>query len=350
MKIGLWFLLAMLVLLPLTGRSQSWVADTLLVNFGSGQAVHQAPFVLDSVFDLRDHDPRQLSIFERKKALFFPVDQLVFANQPVADALTERFSYDSTEVNHYAVKLYAFEIKQVNTSFRRHLVLHSTLEFYAASQTPALLGTFYHEKALQQKKKEPIQDGMEALIDQWSLTLGSDVLAAEQEIDLLVTGQLSHFRRGQKALDKNLYASLEVFAGWDFWGVDAQLWFSEPEAGRIFNRATGIIRYVNHPTFQAIAIGRNVRHWNYRFNEHWLFTHKLAFLIGINNFKDMQTARHTLQEIPLFNLSFTQQLNYNVLDRHGLVAGVGLMEDLHYIIGNRPALKLGATFNLAWKF
>lgn len=228
--------------------------------------------------------------------------------------------------------------------------MYSTLEFYTAGNESNLLGTFYYERAFQQKKKLPASEGYEKLLDLWSHAMVSDVTAVQQEIDLLVPGQLSHFRRGQKALDNNLYASLDFFGGLNFRGVDAQLWFSEPEAQRIYNRSTGIIRYVNHPTFQAIAIGRNVRHWNYRLAPKWLFTHKLAFLIGINNFKDMQTARHKLQEIPLFNLSFTQQLNYNGLDKNGLVLGAGLMEDFHYIIDHKPKLNLGLAFNIAWKF
>jgi len=73
-------------------------------------------------------------------------------------------------------------------------------------------------------------------------------------------------------------------------------------------------------------------------------------MLGINNWKDMETERHKLEEIILLNASATQKISYNKLDKTGFVLGLGLMENLTYIVYHQPELKLGLVINAAYKF
>ncbi|MCF8358383.1 MAG: hypothetical protein K9H26_06465 [Prolixibacteraceae bacterium] len=343
---------AIVGLLPFFGFSQNMVADTLIVAFNDTLKPALGSLSIEKVNDLRNTDSNFLSVYEKKKWLFFPVDQIVKTENPLARHVKQQYYSDSAGIAQYRVNINHFEIKNYTSLFGRQLILHSTLEISEQNEEndSTFIGTFYYEASETRKKKEPVAKSYEALLDKWSMRFGGDLLAVQNEIDKVVPAQYYHFRREQRAVGKNFYTSVEAFAGLNFWGVDGELWFSQPEANRIFNRSSGVIRYVNHPDFQAIAIGSNVRRWNYRLNQHWIFSNKMALLLGINNWKDIKTVGHKLEEILLFNASMTQSVNFNPLDKTGFVFGIGLMEDLHYVIYHNITFNLGISLNCAWKF
>ena len=338
------------LIFPFISNGQKWVADSITVGFGTTDTI-AGTFNIVEATDLRSDNHRLLSVYEQKKALFFPVDQLVKTKTTLSDALLQRFNSNTNNGPDFGVTIHEFYIKNSTAGSKRNLTLFSTIELAKFDEKDtSFLGTFYYEQSFIQKKKLPVQLGYGTLIDKWSKNFTSDVLVINQGLTDVVGDQLYHFRQEKRAVRKNFYTGIEFFAGLDFWGFDGELWFSEPEGSRIFNRSIGVMRYVNHPDVQAIAIGRNVRLWNYRISEKWLFTHKLAMLIGFNNWKNMSTVAHKLEEIPYFNVSFSQSINSNQLDRSGLVVGIGLMEDVHYIIYHKPKLNVGISLNCAYKF
>ncbi len=331
---------------PLKG--QEWVADTISVHFQCGDSLTKS-VGFSKVTDLRNVDPRFISVYEKKKWLFFPVDQIVHTHLPLSQGLLDAFSYEKPGV--YGLDVHQFYISYSETYFKRQLNLFSTLTVNSDNgQSSSPTGTFYYEHSFEQKKKEPLIDAYEQLLCEWQKSFASDMLSVGEGLDELVPGSLYHFRRGQQAVKRNFYIETEAFAGLNFWGVDAALWFSEPEGMRSFTRQLGVLRYVEHPTFRAIAIGRNVRMWHYRITQNWVFTNKVAMLMGFNNWKDMKTVAHKLEEVLYFNLSFSQRINYNRFDQSGLVFGLGFMQDMHYVIYHNPKLKIGATMNIAYKF
>ena len=335
---------------PLISSGQKWVADSIIVSFGRHDTLTGTFNVLNAT-DWRAEEPECISVFEQKKGVFFPVDQIVKTKIALSNEFTRKFSSDSLVNQNYRVDIHEFFVKNSTTTGKRDLTLFSILELSKYGEADStFLGTFYYEQSFIQKKKIPVEKGYETLLEEWGKNFVSDVIAVDQGLDTVLIDNFYHFRRRKHAVKKNLYIGLDFFAGLNFWGVDGEMWFSEPEGSRIFTRNIGIIRYVNHPDFQAIAFGKNVRLWNYRFSEKWLFTHKLALLVGFNNWKDMDTADHKLEEIPYFNCSFSQQINYNLFDQSGLVFGIGIMEDAHYIIYHNPKLKVGLSLNCAYKF
>jgi hypothetical protein len=342
------------MILVLTGtnnaHAQKWVADTIYVSFSS-QNYKGPTFNLKEVRDYRSVHPAFISVFEQKKMLFFPVDQIVHTQQNLSQSIENRFSNDTIENLDFKADIHEFYVKNHTSMGTRQLVLRSTIELSKIEEDSTLFfGTLYYSENIKQKKKIPIEDGYHLLIDLWATRFTSDVIAVDKNLDDLMNGNFYHFRRDQHAVGKNLYVETELFGGLNFWGIDAGIWFSEPESERIFNRGIGIMRYVNHPDFHAIAYGSDVRLWNYRFTEKWLFSNKMAFFMGINNWKNMATVDHKFEEIFYFNVSFTQRINFNTLDKSGFVFGAGLMEDVHYVIYHQPKIKLGLTLNLAYKF
>jgi len=234
---------------------------------------------------------------------------------------------------------------------KRQLVLFSSLELSKIlPHDTVFLGTVYYDQSVKHKKKAPVAEGYELMLTEWSKRFTSDLIAVNQELDQILPDHLYHFRRDKMAVKRNFYVEAELFGGLNFWGIDGELWFSEPEGNRVFKRSVGIMRYVNHPDFQAIAFGSNVNLWNYRIDPKWLFINKMALLIGFNNWKNMDIVPHKLEEIPFFNFSLTQRINYNPFDQSGLVFGIGIMEDIHYIIYHQPKINVGLTLNLAYKF
>lgn len=335
---------------PFVSRAQNMVADTIRVHILSTDSVKH-PVPISGFLDLRNEKSDFLSVYEQNKFLFFPVDQMVLSTQPLNKALKEYFAGNSHEQFTYHANIRSFTITQAKSFTKRDYILFSTLELLKVSNSDtSLVGTLYYEYPFQQHKNDSVTVGYQKVIGNWANQLSTDVSIIDKDIDELLGGNLYHFRRGERAVKKNLYTAVEVFGGFNFWGIDGEIWFSEPEGNQIFNRHIGLMRYTNQADRHTIALGRNMGQWNYRVNEQFLFSNKIAFLIGFNNWKDMATVNHKMEEIPAFSLSFSQRINYNSLDKSGLVFGLGIMEDLSYVIYHKPQLKIGLTLNCAYKF
>lgn len=346
------FVIVMLLFLLGTAnlQAQKWVADTIVVNFGN-EYRNTASFNFSKVIDLRKEALSFISVYEQKKWLFFPVDQIVKTSLPLTQSLENYYSNDTVLNMNFTANVHAFYIRNLSSLTNRRLILHSSIELSKIiNADTTFLGTLYYSHNINQKKKTAVVQNYNLLLDKWSSRFTSDVLSINQHVDQLMPDNFYHFRRGKHAVDKNLYIKTELFGGLNFWGFDAEIWFSEPESKHSFNRGIGIMRYVNQPNFHAIAYGSNVQTWNYRLTQNWLFTNKMGLFLGINNWKDVKTVDHKLEEILFFNCSFTQSINFNTIDQSGFVFGVGVMEYAHYVIYHRPAIQLGLTLNVAYKF
>lgn len=341
---------SIVVLSNINSKAQKWVADTIVVELSDGNNA-PAPFRLKNIVDSRGVHPAFISVYEQKKWLVFPVDQIVYISSPLSKILEGRFTNDTLEGLDFNVDIKEYCVKNNTSIGARSLSLNAVVELSKNNgAATSFLGTFYYSDNVKQKKRESLSDGYQALFNEWANRFTSDVIGVNNGLDELMSESYYHFRRGQPAIKKNFYVETEFFGGLNFWGIDAALWFSEPESERMFNRSTGLMRYVEHPDFRAIAFGSSIPLWNFRFTDKSLFSHKVAFLLGVNNWKDMDTVDHKLEEILYVNMSFTQRINFNQIDRSGFVFGVGLMEDIHYVVYHKPKIKIALALNLAYKF
>jgi hypothetical protein len=350
------FILSLFALGAFDGRGQEklqkWVADTVTVSFGTSGPFENSNFRLLQGIDLRPEFPSFVSVYERKKAYYFPVDQIVKLDGPLCVRLSEKFVPASPDVPVYLPTVYEFIATNYRKGRKQEFVLNATIQLQQimpAGDT-VMLGTFYFGNNVSIPKREAHAKGYEMLLDDWARRFNNDLLSAQQQLDVVMPEKLYHFRRGQAAVRKNFYTSAEVFVGRTFWGIDGELWFSHPESQQKFDRTSRMVRYQSHPNVQSISFGSKISSINYRLKPNWVVSNKTAFMLGINNWKDMETERHKFEEIFLLNASATQKISYNTLDKTGFVFGLGLMENLTYIVYHDPELKLGLVINAAYKF
>ncbi|HKK81544.1 MAG TPA: hypothetical protein VJ909_04805 [Prolixibacteraceae bacterium] len=348
-KYACFSILSLFAIFSLPLKAQEWVGDTISIRFNYPDSL-KMPVNVIQVDDVRSRDSHFLSVYEQKKALFFPVDQIVQTPRSLSRVLEREFSTQQDSVPGFKAEIHRFYITKTTSIFSDRLKLYATVRASGITDT-SHWGTLYYELPFDFKKKEmPVEKAYNRILQKWGEDFTGDLLEIDAGVDSLPFHHLYHFRREHEPVSRNFYTGIDLFAGLNFWGVDAELWFSEPEGNRIFNRSVRMVRYVEHPDFRAIAFGRDVRLWNYRISENWLFTNKIILLFGINNWKDMATASHTLEEILYMNMSFTQKIQYNRFDQKGWVFGLGLMEDAHYIIYHKPRLKIGLSLSCSYKF
>ncbi|MDA3879286.1 MAG: hypothetical protein PF436_02760 [Prolixibacteraceae bacterium] len=331
-----------------TTSAQQWVADTLTVSVWFPDTTRSSANI-KTVNDNRNCSPKLLSVYEEKKLLIFPVDQVVQTTKPLSSIIQKQLSTPTSETSAFDIDIQQFNIERTSSMFKNQYKLYASIGIQETG-APATTGTLYYEQTTTQNRKATDETAYVNVIQNWGEKFTSDLHAIGHGLDTMIAGSVPRFRRGSPPAGQNFYVETEFFAGLRFWGIDAALWFSEPEGSTIFNRSIRMMRYVEHPNVRAIAFGRDIRRWNYRLNDRWLFDNKIVLLFGINNWKDMDTSAHKLEEILYMNTSFTQRVTFNQRDKSGLIFGVGVIEDVHYIIHHRIKLNIGVSLSCAYKF
>jgi hypothetical protein len=328
--------------------AQVYVADTFNLQIKS------IPVKSFTDLNIRCGDERQvqgrnIASFERKKWLFFPVDQIVNLNQPLA-------YYFSTESNgsgdKYFVTVHQFSMSHAS-SFRKNMYgLDASLQLHkiSAQNDTIAMGVFYYEESYSYaKKKDSLLTGYQKSFEAFNAGFSYDLQQAVEHYTIDDCSQFN-FRKMKTVSPPNFYVQATAFAGIGFWGMDGEVWFSNPEPFRKFKRKSSLIRYLHYKNRQSVALGRKYAHWNYRVNEDWLFTNKQTFLLGFNRWEDIREQKRTFEEIFLFQLSANQMIMYNGLDKKGLVFGLGLMEAFSYVIYNDVMIDFGVSMHLGYKF
>lgn len=328
--------------------AQSYVADTLAIPLDESPSINfQKPL---SAKDFRNEAPRFISVFEKKKGLVFPVDQIVVTPKP----LTHYFSNEQNANNKIAYQLgiHDFYLNYGESYFKKYLKLNAYIELsqITAQADTTYLGIFYYEQQNTFTRKDSLTQCYQTAWDKFSIKFYNDLNSITQDTLQKLNPSLYHFRRGQHAAPKNFFISTDWYYGYTFWGFDAEIWFSDPEMAQLFKRNTRMFRYLNFGNRQSVAFSAGVSLYNKRLNDRWLFQNKHAFIFGLNKWNDVDEAKRTFEELFLFQYTFMQRLTFNPINKSGLVFGVGLMEEASYIIYNEPIFSVGATLHCAYKF
>jgi hypothetical protein len=331
-----------------TAFSQSYVADTIRVSLDN--QVFEKFHSRLSATDLRDENPYFISVFEKKKGLVFPVDQIVNAQKPLHSYF--RNAADTASNKNYHLEIHDFYINYNESLFKRYLKLNAYIglsEINKASDT-TYLGIFYYERPEKINKKDSLLQSYQNVWMSFSTqfyadlsVITSDSIPGNQPFNY-------HFNPGQKPAPKNFYVSLDGYYGYTFWGIDAEIYFAAPEMAQKFTRNTRMFRYLNYGNRQSVAFSTQVKQFNYRLNKHWLFQNKHGFIFGLNKWNDVDEAKRTFEELFLFQYAFSQRLTYNPLNKNGLTFGIGLMEETSFIIYNDQIFSVALLFNCAYKF
>ena len=324
------------------------MADTLIVKFSSDSVLsfNHTMYVDDS----REDSPNFISIYEKKKWLFFPVDQIVLLDRPLADGF--EYHLNSKKGEPYHLDIHEFYIDNTTSMFKRTLNVNGAFQL-SKIQAPGdslLMGAFYYENSAKFKKKKEVDVAYSEAINNFKSELIRDLNVVCS--DSFKTGRQgqNHFRSGSIAAPKNLYVSTDVYYGYTFWGFDAEIYFSSPEPAQRFSRKSRMFRFLQYENRQSAAFSPRVSYLNYRITGKWLFQNKSAFLMGFNKWYDIDEENRTFEEIFLFQYSMIQRFTLNKIDQGGLVFGVGLIEEASYVIYNRPMFNVGLVLNFAYKF
>jgi hypothetical protein len=345
-KIVLILVLSLALNLQIT-KGQSYVADTIRVKIQKNDSILFRHSL--KVVDHRIEDPRFVSVYEKKKWLFFPVDQIVTANQPVAEGL---MSYQDKESHDkYLLDIHEYYIQQTSSLFKRNFKLNGAFELSELGNSDTtFLGSFYYEQTLQKSKKLLDSISYSEVLSLYTNLIISDLDAVCNNATKITKSGDYHFRSGAKTAPKNLYLTTDVYHGFNFWGFDAEVYFSDPEPSDKFSRNSRMFRYLNYTNRESMALSGKVTLLNYRLSDQWLFQNKHAFLLGFNNWHDIDEAKRTFEQILLFQLTASQRICYNMLDKKGITFGIGIMEEASYIIYNKPTFNIGFVISCGYKF
>ncbi len=309
--------------------AQTYVADTIRVSLDN--QVFEKFHSRLSATDFREENPYFISVFEKKKGLVFPVDQIVNARKPL-------HSYFANDADTASNKSYHLEIHDFYLS-----------EINKASDT-TYLGIFYYERPEKFNKKDSLLQSYQNVWMSFSTQFYADLSLITSDSIPDNKPFTYHFNPGQKPAPKNFYVSLDGYYGYTFWGIDAEIYFAAPEMAQKFTRNTRMFRYLNYGNRESAAFSTQVSQFNYRLNQRWLFQNKHGFIFGLNKWNDVDEAKRTFEELFLFQYAFSQRLTYNPLNKKGLTFGIGLMEETSYIIYNDPFFSVALLFNCAFKF
>ncbi len=329
-------------------KAQSYVADTLTAKF-TDDTVLRFKHTL-SVTDLRDENPNFISIYEKKKWLFFPIDQIVFTSRPLAKSF--EYHLNGKNGQPYHLDIYEFYINHSKDMFNHSFSLHGAFQLFKIQPNgdSILMGAFYYEDFFKHKSKENVEKAYSKVINNFKTEFIQDLNTVCSDTTKTINPGQYHFRKGSKVAAKNFYISTDAYYGYTFWGFDAEIWFSSPEPAQKFKRKSRMFRYLNYKNRQSVAFSTGVSYLNYRVNKNWLLQNKSAFLLGFNKWNDIDEAKRTIEEVFLFQYSMTQRITLNRLDKSGIAFGVGLIEEASYIIYNKPIFSVGLVLNCAYKF
>lgn len=139
--------------------------------------------------------------------------------------------------------------------------------------------------------------------------------------------------------------------GLDFWMVEGEVVFAEPEASRRFRQSGYMVRYRNEKKFESIAFTRNSEHFMFRMNNSMLLDINTNFLIGVNKWKDMWEEEHPIWHIVLLDLSITQYILYTPFNSQpGFIIGAGLLENAYYVPDGIFKFKPGLGIQMGYRF
>jgi hypothetical protein len=345
----LYFTGGFLFMLAFHGHAQKMVQDTILVPFG--ETNHQTiPYPLDEIKDLRPKLDQVLDIVEKNRYVFFPVDHLVVTPEPMAKNI-ENFFIDTLEkpATRYKLEIEDFRVYPVNGMLFSYHRLDAAIRVIQDNEYKGLL--LYNEE-LPRKifGKEKIEQSYHYALEQWQFHFISDMNRLPgYEIDNWQEG-FYNFRPGQESARRYLNITTKTTRLLSGWLFDGEINFSTYEARAKKHENGNMIRFRDAEKFQSFGIGRKSEHLRIRISPRFEFDLHSIFILGINKWKDVEEANRRLEEVVLFNYTLGQEILYNPFANSGLLAGIGIVEDVHYIIHHRVQFSPGISLKIGIKF
>ncbi|MEJ2629207.1 MAG: hypothetical protein P8078_11695, partial [bacterium] len=316
---------------------QKLVQDTLTISLQPDKKmplVH-IPITID---DKRGQSEKFIGKDQTNHYIFIPVDQLIYTKKPLPQEILAHTRFDSLQESSEGLHLtiHYFRISEkAGSLFYPHYQLNAIFSLYRNTTLPKseylgdlLYDTYAYKPFFSTNKRK----GFSQVLTKWHARFIDDLNKFKKSDSFLYNQTLTNFRASvwsQNPLD--MIMGCNVVIGSDFYLTDMQIFFSYQEAGRNFIRSGGYnLRYRNMAQYEAIEIGLSVDRLFFRLNSYLLCTFQSNLMIGLNRWKNMNTVDHTLFDIFLGDISFSQSIQYNPLDKSSFIMGGGIYEELIY--------------------
>jgi hypothetical protein len=322
--------------------SQKILPDTIHVTFRADTLIELTDICITKIIDKRDEDPRFVRYNSKNKYLILPVDEEVYTIEPLADEI-KKGDLCNTADRQLQIEIEKFYIEEQKGRFYSSLILVADLPVYEKINDSLIYqGTFFYDyEYFPQTKKEPLGQSTENIMAKWHTEFKLDMLSLKMDSLSRSVREYSNFITNQFARSLYLNTSVASFAGYNWWGIQAEISFLRPETNSRNRYLAGIFRYQNTPDYESFAIGKQSEHYTYRRSPNWLFDLDFNFLIGFCKWKDIEKYQPTLYQLFNMELSSVQSIIYSPINRRGITLRLGTIESLNYVIERNPKFYAG---------
>jgi len=336
------------------GFTQELVQDTLIIllsNFDTSLST----VVIDSVYDSRDEYPCFLGRYEVNKYWFIPVDLLILADQPLTENISNSFLNPGTEkttqleliIDHFKIA------KNENSFFYPYYSLNASIHLnrIISKDSVEYIGSLLYEHI----DGVPffggeMKDDFESLYKSWQQIFINDLSSISDSNIKKELSNLFNFRSSvNKVKNTNMHIGTDCIITPGDILVDAEIFFSNREANQFFFRSGYGIRYRNSDKSESIEFGISVDYLFYRLSQSLIFKLKSQLLLGVNRWKDYKSNEHKLYDMFIGDISLSQSLLLDPLDKSSFIIGLGISENFSYIYSRDLKVKIGLLVHLGFK-
>ncbi len=329
--------------------SQKILPDTFYIDLAPDRVLTLENVAINRVVDNRPEDPRFVRYGSKNKFLLIPVDQEVYLNQPLSEAIRQGIPDTVATGANYSLYIEKFVIENQTRRFTRPVILVADLKIYSNHPDTSIYeGTLYYDFLYRPvERKESLAQSSQNLLHQWHEEFKIDLLSlrAIYEDQPVVQNFIADDRL------KSLYlnAGTDFFLGYNWWGIQGEVSFTRPETNNRSRHTGTLIRYLNNPDYESFAIGKKSEHLLFRRSPGIAFDLDFNMLLGFCKWKDIDKESPTLYQIFDFEVSSVQSVLINPLNRAGILLRLGLIENFSYVIGKDPKLQVGLTLGAGIK-
>ncbi|MFC1476950.1 hypothetical protein ACFL6L_00620 [candidate division KSB1 bacterium] len=345
-----------LILFHNSADAQSLVQDTLLVSMGTLQKAGPLPVVIDSEVEGRIALSKLIGRYEKNRYLFIPVDLLICTEYPIANVLADSLNSFPEDPEKPRIKLSIEEFwvtKKTNSRLYPHYVLNAAVRLDHKSETgspDSSVRMLYEITSRAPLFGDNLKKGFESVLRKWQDEFYDD-------LSVIADGNISHhlknldnFRTGEySGRRNNMYAGIDFTAYSDGWATDYEILFSHRETKNRFIRNGYLMRYRKSEDFDAIEYGLTDDILFHRLHDSIVLRGKAQIFFGINRWNDLDESDHKIYDALLFNVSLSQSIMYNPLDKRSFTFGAGIMEDVYYIWSKDFQFRMGFMIHLGIK-
>jgi hypothetical protein len=350
------FLLFTIIPIHASLYAQKLVRDSILVSFENPLLNNALKIPIDSIQDLRNESPRTIGKYEVTKFLLIPVDLDICTEKPLRIEILEALNLSTNRSSLPKFRLFINEFNLSKNSgswlFPRYLLNATFQVFWHQSDSAQFIGEILYEivgrPAIFGGK---LKTNFQKVINKWQQKFVTDLNTISNSLNAYKSPRLENLRTDIYTLKStNLYGGISYIRYPNSHVIDGEMFFSHREAWRCFIRTGGYqIRFRNADDFESISFGLSRDYLFYRLSRDFVFKGKSQLMLGINRWKDIKNIDHEIYDALIFEYVLGQNVSYNVLDKHSILFGFGLQENVFYIYSKDWQFKIGFFIHLGIK-